>query len=452
MNQYKLVFSGDILPGHEADIVKARLAELLKVSSQGQARLFSGKPVVIKRGLDEAKADAYRRKLAAMGVGIRVMPDEPDPIEPAPTTGANSQGSADDAPGATPALSLNPAPAPTPGAAGADTDARAEAAAADEATMSCPSCGHVQPRRTLCQSCGVDMPRFIAAQQTLREAEEQQRMRQAEQPHTAAQAQDDDPPSYLGLRFKGRLSRRGFVIGNSVLVVAMTFALLLAAKTGMTPLLVIVVLLGYLLSLRLAVLRLHDFNWGGWWCLLYFVPLINIVFGLLVLFFPGTNGGNTFGEDYESPSWGRTLGAVIASIVLPGLMIASSPQDFARAGMTLARIMNPQMAALESADPSSLSMFGDAPSRPYDAASDTVTIYSTSACPACSLMKMKLDSHNIDYEELVLDRDQEAQARLIRILQDIDHQGDVSFPVVQVNGYVLTENPSLAEVSEYFGQ
>ena len=51
--------------------------------------------------------------------------------------------------------------------------------------------------------------------------------------------------------------------------------------------------------ITLTVRRLHDFNWSGWWCLLYFIPggaVAFIVFGLI----PGTEGENKYGPERSS--------------------------------------------------------------------------------------------------------------------------------------------------------
>ncbi|GEM_PF-711842 len=48
-------------------------------------------------------------------------------------------------------------------------------------------------------------------------------------------------------------------------------------------------------SFFLMIQRLHDFNLSGWFLLLSLVPIINSIFGLLVLAIPGTRGTNQFG-------------------------------------------------------------------------------------------------------------------------------------------------------------
>ena len=50
-------------------------------------------------------------------------------------------------------------------------------------------------------------------------------------------------------------------------------------------------------NIMMGVRRLHDLDKSGWWMLLLFVPLVNILFYIYILFFKGTEGPNQYGED-----------------------------------------------------------------------------------------------------------------------------------------------------------
>lgn len=50
-------------------------------------------------------------------------------------------------------------------------------------------------------------------------------------------------------------------------------------------------------SLAQGVKRLHDLDKSGWLILLMFVPIVNALFGLYMLFADGTVGPNPYGED-----------------------------------------------------------------------------------------------------------------------------------------------------------
>lgn len=51
-----------------------------------------------------------------------------------------------------------------------------------------------------------------------------------------------------------------------------------------------------LLGLFLGVRRLHDMNMNGWYMLVVFIPAIGWIFGLFILFKPGSAGVNKYGN------------------------------------------------------------------------------------------------------------------------------------------------------------
>ena len=50
-------------------------------------------------------------------------------------------------------------------------------------------------------------------------------------------------------------------------------------------------------TICLSVRRLHDLDQSGWWILLQFIPLINIILFIYLGFWKGTDGDNRFGPD-----------------------------------------------------------------------------------------------------------------------------------------------------------
>lgn len=120
------------------------------------------------------------------------------------------------------------------------------------------------------------------------------------------------------LSFEGRLNRKPYVLrGLAVCLISFVIVQivsgvlgLIVAKVaesspdlGMALLLFLyaVIFVLYLpatvIGISLGIRRCHDNDWSGWLVLLHFVPLVNIVFGLLLLFKPGTPGPNRFGPD-----------------------------------------------------------------------------------------------------------------------------------------------------------
>jgi uncharacterized membrane protein YhaH (DUF805 family) len=92
------------------------------------------------------------------------------------------------------------------------------------------------------------------------------------------------------------------------------------------------------LTVIFAVRRCHDIDISGWWNLLIFVPLINLIYGLFLIFKPGTEGPNRFAPPRATPGWEKVVGivgialivvaviGVVAAIFIPTFMnIAGSP-------------------------------------------------------------------------------------------------------------------------------
>jgi hypothetical protein len=91
MKLYQIAFSGRLLPGAQADAVKANLARLFQADAQRIALLFSGQRMVIKNNLDEAAAERYRvaleragaqAEVSAMEVDIEEVEMAPPPADP----------------------------------------------------------------------------------------------------------------------------------------------------------------------------------------------------------------------------------------------------------------------------------------------------------------------------------------------------------------------------------
>lgn len=65
--KYRFVFSGKIEDGCREEEVKAKLSERFGMSPEKIEKIFSGKPVVIKRGLDQASVARFQQIFAAAG-------------------------------------------------------------------------------------------------------------------------------------------------------------------------------------------------------------------------------------------------------------------------------------------------------------------------------------------------------------------------------------------------
>ena len=81
--RYDIQFAGELVEGADAGMVRGRLLELFKLSPDALDRLFSGRPVVVKRDLDETAALRYRAAFREAGAILRIdAVDAPPPDRP----------------------------------------------------------------------------------------------------------------------------------------------------------------------------------------------------------------------------------------------------------------------------------------------------------------------------------------------------------------------------------
>lgn len=72
---FEVVFRGDIEPGRAVVEVKESLGKLFNAETSRVEQLFSGKPVVIKAGLEKEKALHYQAILKKIGALVDIRPD-----------------------------------------------------------------------------------------------------------------------------------------------------------------------------------------------------------------------------------------------------------------------------------------------------------------------------------------------------------------------------------------
>ena len=105
---FQIVFDGQLVEGADPAQVKANIAKLFKMEVAKVEPLFSGRPTVVKRGLDDASAQKYRIAFERAGaVATIVDPNEmassgaaPAPVAPpsAESPPANAQDGEDEGP------------------------------------------------------------------------------------------------------------------------------------------------------------------------------------------------------------------------------------------------------------------------------------------------------------------------------------------------------------------
>jgi hypothetical protein len=84
MALYDIYFAGEIVKGAELAKVKPQVGKLFKVNAAQLEKLFSGKPVRIKAGIDEDTASKYRAALRKVGAVIEIREKAEAKAQPAP--------------------------------------------------------------------------------------------------------------------------------------------------------------------------------------------------------------------------------------------------------------------------------------------------------------------------------------------------------------------------------
>jgi uncharacterized membrane protein YhaH (DUF805 family) len=108
-------------------------------------------------------------------------------------------------------------------------------------------------------------------------------------------------------KYPGRLSRKNFALGSLYLIIV---TLLLGIVDSLSPnnilfdlLFILAYLAGFAFLLWLYVFRLHDLDKSGWFSLLIFIPIVDFIFFIYLLFKKGSEESNKYG----APNVGESL-------------------------------------------------------------------------------------------------------------------------------------------------
>jgi len=82
-SHYKLLFRGAIHADQHAAVVRPRLQAMLKASDAQMDVMFSGKPVTIKKSVDEATAEKYLDAFFKAGAKLELVEAAAPASEPA---------------------------------------------------------------------------------------------------------------------------------------------------------------------------------------------------------------------------------------------------------------------------------------------------------------------------------------------------------------------------------
>ena len=71
---FNVTFEGKVAPGKDLETVKKAIMDLLKVDPGGIEHIFSGRPILLKKGVNAGTAERYRKAIEAAGAVCKVEP------------------------------------------------------------------------------------------------------------------------------------------------------------------------------------------------------------------------------------------------------------------------------------------------------------------------------------------------------------------------------------------
>lgn len=295
--RYQILFAGEPLPGVTQETLKDNLCRLFKSDRGNIERLFAGKALPLKRGLEDSEAERYLRALQRAGAKAYKVEDRPPAQAPLPTA--------------------TPVPIES---------------------MVCPKCGVKQGKAEICNSCGIAIEKFIARQAAASDlAPLGAPTDTVGSPYAPPQSRLGTPEPEVGplkvFTSKGRIGRLRYLAWQLVIVLLSVPLFLLAAMcSASSPLLglSLIAATGIALmvtSVQISIQRLHDMNRSGWLFLLSLVPAIGSLIPLLLTFAPGTRDANRYGP----PPPPNSLAVKLLSPLWPILFLAGLQAGFYKA-------------------------------------------------------------------------------------------------------------------------
>lgn len=454
--QYRVVISGRTISGAPLADLKTAVGRAFRLEGEALERLLCGKPVSVSRNSSAEAADKLLLRLQALGLEAHIEPQReaapPAPVAPSVKPDVPEPAGADElfalaAPVATAPVARSASQASNAGSA----EVPATPAVAD-VELVCPKCGEVQPRRTLCRKCGLDMPRYLAAQEAADREAREERSAELEarrgSPGGSRGGAGAQRAGLLGIGFSGRLARLDY-FSSALLSSLLWFLLvLLAVATGKMAWVGFGLFLSIIYSLRCIALRLHDTGRTGWLALIALVPILGALMALALLFMGGEEDDNEFGPRPAEGAGRRAILVLVALFVVTGLSfrsISQNPEKSMRFLEAMAAVQGKNAQAAEdegSAAPQAAARY---------ASNNRVDIYVMAGCSACDEMRAWLNANGLRYTVYSVDSDQQAAERLHSIMAG-DGQGQIMLPVLEVNGKVLPGNPDIGSVHRLLRQ
>jgi len=302
---YKIIFTGEPLPGVPLETLKANLAQLFKIAPDEVHHLIGRGNMVIKQDIPEAQADRYLAALQKAGaachkeaefslfggeLSLEKIDKEPEKSEPE-----------QEAPSATPEPSKPPP---------------VQKAAEDEEEWE-----EIEESAKKPWQVGLQKIQALYAppKSALLEDEEGEHFSEALNPYSA----------------QGRIGRLRYLAWSMAALLTIGVPLYLVTSilafisSSLAPLSVLLFLAGAIAlivcAFRFAIQRLPDIGLSAWWVLLHFVPAVGGIFSIALMIWPGKPERTLYGPP---PPPNSTAVLLLSLLWIPFFMFSLLPALF----------------------------------------------------------------------------------------------------------------------------
>ena len=133
---------------------------------------------------------------------------------------------------------------------------------------------------------------------------------------------------------KGRFGRLSYLAWATLItIVSWVITMMMVGTSAMmsgdsmgfffqTPLVGIITIVSLVFGVIFAIRRFHDINASGWWSILVFIPLLNLIAALVLMFAPGKPQINKYGPPRITRGWEKVLGLLLPIVFIGGILAA----------------------------------------------------------------------------------------------------------------------------------
>jgi glutaredoxin len=189
-------------------------------------------------------------------------------------------------------------------------------------------------------------------------------------------------------------------------------------------------------GVRASVLRCHDLGFKGWWSLATLIPVVGFIAGLALLLVPGQKEHNAWGPRRRPVGIPALAGALVVAVAGAGVMARFTPDGLPDPS---------RIAGLASTQQGDEAAF----MARYDAHRDRIVMYSLTTCGYCTEKRRQFEHMGVRFTEYMIDEDSAAEDRLNAHLQRAGITGAIGTPILEVNGQILPNNPSLSILAHH---